>query len=95
MTTVWEVASEAETGDRIKWLGEDADVEQPEASAVTSVRQAEGKITVEAEGPRGAEVGMWVKQDGTSKVLHQGDGQGAVDGVELPDKGIGTRQFPE
>lgn len=95
MTTVWEVASEAETGDRIKWLSEDADVGNPEASTVTSVRHDDGKSTVGADGPKNADVGFWVKRSGISRGLYDGDGQGAVPGVKLPDKRIGTRRFPE
>ena len=95
MTTVWEVASEAEEGDRIKWVGDDADVDNPEASTVTRVLHEDGMLTVEADGPRGADVCFWVKEDGTSKVLYEGNGQGPVDAVELPNKNIGTRRFPE
>ncbi|WP_158057930.1 hypothetical protein [Halorussus halophilus] len=95
MTTVWEVASEAEMGDRIKWIGEDADVKNPEASTVTRMLREDGMITVEAEGPGGVDVCFWVKEDGTSKVLHQGDEQGPVDAVELLDKNIGTRRFSD
>ncbi|WP_439026877.1 hypothetical protein [Haloarchaeobius sp. DT45] len=95
MATVWETATEAEEGDRIKWIGTDADVDNPIASTVTNVVQKRGKITVEATGPGGANVSFWVKEDGTSEVLYTGSGQGPVDAVELPDKNIGTRRFSE
>ena len=68
MTTVWELASEAEEGDWIKWVGEDADVDNPRASTVTRSIREESKITIEADGPNGATVSFWVEQDGTSKV---------------------------
>jgi hypothetical protein len=95
MTTVWEVANEAKPGDQMKWKGEQAGDITPKANTVTRVVLEMEKITVEGEGPRGADVSFWVKRDGTSKVLHQGNGQGAVDCVELPDKGIETRHFSE
>ena len=93
MTTVWEVANEAEEEDRIKWFGEDTDVDNPKASTVTRVLHEDRMVTVEADGPRGANVSFWIKDDGTSKVLYKGTGQGPVDAVELPDKNIGTRRF--
>jgi hypothetical protein len=93
MASVWEVASEAESGDRIIWKGEKADVENPKPSTVTRVITEVGKITVAADGPRGADVGFWVEKDGTSRVWHGDENMGPVDGVELIDKEIYTRRF--
>jgi hypothetical protein len=93
MASVWEVASEAEPRDRIIWKGEKSKVDNPNPSIVTRIITEEGKITVEAEGPKDADVGFWVKEDGTSRVWHGDDNMGPVDGVELIDKNIYTRRF--
>jgi hypothetical protein len=93
MTTVWDVASEAEPGDRIIWKGEKADVEDPKPSQISRVILERQKITLEADGPQGADVGLWVEKNGESHVWHGDHGMGPVDGVQLVDKDIYTRQF--
>jgi len=93
MASVWEVASEAEPGDKIIWKGEKADVENPKPATVTRVILEKAKITVEAEGPQGADVGFWVENNGESRVWHGDDDMGPVDGMELVGKDISTRRF--
>ena len=93
MTSVWDVASEAEPGDRIIRKGEKSDVENPKLSEVNRVILERQKITVEADGPQGADVGFWVEKNGESHVWHGEDSMGPVDGVQLIDKNRYTRQF--
>jgi hypothetical protein len=93
MATVWEVAIQVEPGDRIIWRGEKAGVEKPKPATTTRVILELEKITVEGEGPRGADVGFWVKEDGTSRVWHGESNMGPVDDVELVDKDIYTKRF--
>lgn len=93
MTSLWEVASEAERGDRIVWKGKKTREVDPEPSTVTRVTTDERKITVEADDPEGADVWFWVKEDGTSRVWHGDRSMGPVDGVVLVDKDISTSRF--
>lgn len=93
MASVWEVACEADPGDRMIWAGEKADVDNPKPSTVTRIIREVGKITIEAEGPRGADVGFWVEEAGPSRVWHGNHDMGPVDDVELVGKNLYTTQF--
>lgn len=93
MASNWEVANAAEPGDRIIWKGEKAPVENPKPSTVTRVIKEVAKITVEGDGPKGADVGFWVKKDGTTQVWHGDDPMGALDGIEHVDKDIYTQRL--
>lgn len=91
MATLFELAQQTEPGDNIKWVGEKSDVDDPRPRTVTRVILEIGRITIEAEGPRGADVQFEVEKHGPSKATYQGQNQGEVDWAELVDKGISTR----
>lgn len=91
MATLYELAQQTEPGDKIKWVGEKTDVENPRPRKVTRVILEIDRITVEAEGPEDADVQFEVERPRTSKAKYQDRDQGEVEWAELVDKNISTR----
>ena len=94
MVTLYQLATQVEVGDEIRWRGEETDVEKPRPRTVTSVDHGDGSITVEAKGPQGGQAKFRIDESGNSQAWYgkheNEDNMGAVDKAELVDKGIST-----
>lgn len=99
MTDLYELAREAEYGDRIRWVGEDAEVEFPEPRTVQKIVHDEDGIHIEAEGPQGGRARFTVDKDSNSTAwfgqVGEEENMGAVDKAELVDKNISIEPWPE
>jgi hypothetical protein len=95
MVTLYQLAQKTEPGDRIRWVGEDSDVEKPKPRTVRRVILAEGYIVVEAEGPGDGQARLRVEEDGTSEAWYGGDEEsmGPVEKAELVDKDKSTEPW--
>lgn len=100
MATLWQIAQEAEVGDRIRWIGEKADVEYPKPREITEIHLRGNEIEVEADGPKSGKYGFVVTEDGDSEAWYRPPGgnkesQGEVVKAELVDKELFTEPWGE
>lgn len=96
MVTLYQLATHAETNDRIRWLGEHSDVEQPRPRTITSVERTDGAIEIEARGPQGGTARFRVEETGASEAWYGASDQemGQVVRAELVDKDLRTGPWP-
>lgn len=88
MTSSYEVATQTEPNDELRWQGEKGTADNPKPRTVIRVVLEVGKVTVEAEGPKGGDVGFWVTRDGESRALFGGEGQGPIEWLANDTKGV-------
>lgn len=90
MVRLYDVAKEAEEGDRIKWWAEKGYDGGREPRTVRSVEATDDRIEIEADGPQGGEAGFRVSKDSSSEAWYGPDrrNMGAVERVGLVDEEV-------
>ena len=90
MVRLYEVAKEAEEGDRIKWWAEKGHEGDRDPRIIRSVKTRGDKVEIEADGPQGGEAGFEVFEDGSSEAWFGPNRRemGAVKRVDLLDKEV-------
>jgi hypothetical protein len=90
MVSLYELATQIQQGDRIRWKGEDSDVTRPRPRTVQSVESGPGYVMVQAKGPKGGNARFRAEQSGYSRAWYgaEEESMGAVENAELVDKGV-------
>jgi len=91
---LYQLAKQTEPNDKIRWQGEEGTPDNPKQRTVQTVILEVGKVTVEAEGPRGGDARFWVTRDGESQVLFGNRGQGPIEWAANDTKGLDVGPAP-
>lgn len=94
MVTLYQLAQQTKPGDRIRWVGKDSEVDDPQARTAKRVVLEPGRVSVEAEGPRDGQARFWVEENGESQAFYGENDRpmGPVRKAQLPkdDFSIGS-----